>query len=250
MNRLKNKVAVITGGSSGMGLATAKLFASQGAKVVIVGRKQDKLNEAESKVSQCGEVLAIQCDVTSMGDLESMYQQAQDKFGKIDILFANAGMGVFIPTKKVSESDFDKITSVNFKGVFFTVQKALDYFNDNGSIILNASWIGHRGLAGGAIYGATKAAVMSLAQSFSIDLYQEKKIRVNSISPGAISTPMVKDSGLSESEIEQMRQQIPIKRWGDPEEIAKTVLFLASDDSSYIVGQDIPVDGGMLTLHG
>ena len=250
MNRLKNKVAVITGGSSGMGLATAKLFASQGAKVVIVGRKQDKLNEAESKVSQCGEVLAIQCDVTSMGDLESMYQQAQEKFGKIDILFANAGMGVFIPTKKVSESDFDKITSVNFKGVFFTVQKALDYFNDNGSIILNASWIGHRGLAGGAIYGATKAAVMSLAQSFSIDLYQEKKIRVNSISPGAISTSMVKDSGLGESEIEQMRQQIPIKRWGDPEEIAKTVLFLASDDSSYIVGQDIPVDGGMLTLHG
>ena len=250
MNRLENKVAVITGGSSGMGLATAKLFASEGAKVVSVGRSPDKLNEAESKISQCGEVLAIQCDVTSIDDLESMYQQVRDKFGKIDILFANAGMGVFIPTKKVSESDFDKITSVNYKGVFFTVQKALDYFNDDGSIILNASWIGHRGLAGGAIYGATKAAVRSLAQSFSVDLYQEKKIRVNSISPGAISTPMVQDSGMSDEEIEQMRQQIPIKRWGDPEEIAKTVLFLASDESSYIVGQDIPVDGGMLTLHG
>ena len=249
MNRLENKVAVITGGSSGMGLATAKLFASEGAKVVIVGRSLDTLKEAESEVAQHGEVLAIQCDVTSIDDLESMYQQAQDKFGKVDVLFANAGMGVFIPTKKVSESDFDKITSVNFKGVFFTVQKALDYFNDNGSIILNASWIGHRGLAGGAIYGATKAAVMSLAQSFAVDLYQEKKIRVNSISPGAISTPMVKDSGMDESEIEQMRQQIPIKRWGDPEEIAKTVLFLASDASSYIVGQDIPVDGGMLTLY-
>ena len=250
MNRLANKVAVITGGSSGMGLATARLFVLEGAKVVIVGRSPDRLKDAESKVANHGEVLAIQCDVTNMDDLESMYQQVRDKFGKIDVLFANAGMGVFIPTKKVSESDFDKITSVNFKGVFFTVQKALDYFNDNGSIILNASWIGHRGLAGGAIYGATKAAVKSLAQSFSIDLYKEQKIRVNLISPGAISTPMIKDSGMGDEEIEQMRQQIPIKRWGDPEEIAKTVLFLASDDSSYIVGQDIPVDGGMLTLHG
>lgn len=250
MNRLANKVAVITGGSSGMGLATARLFALEGAKVVIVGRSPDKLKDAESKIANHGEVLAIQCDITNMDDLESMYQQVSNEFGKIDVLFANAGMGVFIPTKKVSEPDFDKITSVNFKGVFFTVQKALDYFNDNGSIILNASWIGHRGLAGGAIYGATKAAVKSLAQSFSIDLYQEQKIRVNSISPGAISTPMIEDSGMGDEEIEQMRQQIPIKRWGDSEEVAKTVLFLASDDSSYIIGQDIPVDGGMLTLHG
>ena len=247
MNRLENKVAVITGGSSGMGLETAKLFASEGAKVVIVGRSLDKLKDAEKEVSQRGEVLAIQCDVSSLDNLDNLYQQVEEKYGKIDILFANAGIGDFTPATEVTEADFDKLVSINFKGVFFTVQKALKIFNDNGSIILNASWLGHRGVETCSVYGATKAAVISLAKTFSNEL-ADRNIRVNSISPGFIRTPIIEEIGMDEEKIEQRRQKIPAGRWGKPEEIAKTVLFLASDESSYILGQDIAIDGGIIPL--
>ena len=247
MNRLENKVAVITGGSSGMGLETAKLFASEGAKVVIVGRSLDKLKDAEKEVSQQGEITAIQGDVSSLDDLDNLYRQVEEKYGKIDILFANAGIGDFIPATEVTEADFDKLVSVNFKGVFFTVQKALKIFNDNGSIILNASWLGHRGVETCSVYGATKAAVISLAKTFSNEL-ADRNIRVNSISPGFIRTPIIEKIGMSEEKIEQRRQKIPAGRWGKPEEIAKTVLFLASDESSYILGQDIAIDGGIIPL--
>ena len=247
MNRLENKVAVITGGSSGMGLETAKLFASKGAKVVIVGRSPDKLKDAEKEVSQQGEITAIQGDVSSLDDLDNLYRQVEEKYGKIDILFANAGIGDFIPATEVTEADFDKLVSVNFKGVFFTVQKALKIFNDNGSIILNASWLGHRGVETCSVYGATKAAVISLAKTFSNEL-ADRNIRVNSISPGFIRTPIIEKIGMSEEKIEQRRQKIPAGRWGKPEEIAKTVLFLASDESSYILGQDIAIDGGIIPL--
>ena len=247
MNRLKDKVAVITGGSSGMGLETAKLFASEGAKVVIVGRSLDKLKDAEKEVSQSGEVLALQCDVSKLDDLDNLYQQTQDKYGKVDILFANAGIGLFTPAIETTESDFDKLVSVNFKGVFFTVQKALKVFNDGGSIILNASWLGHRGVETCSIYGATKAAVVSLAKTFANEL-ADRSIRVNSISPGFIRTPIIEKIGMDEEKIEQRRKKIPAKRWGQPEDIAKTVLFLASDESSYILGQDIAIDGGIIPL--
>ena len=244
MSSLKNQIAVITGGSSGMGLETAKLFASQGAKVVITGRSPAKLNEAEKEVSQHGEILALKCDVSKMDELDNLYQQTQDKYGLIDILFANAGIGKFAPASEVSEEDFDLLVNVNFKGLFFTVQKALKIFQDNGSIILNASWLGHRGLETTSVSAATKAAVSSLARTFSQEL-TNRGIRVNSISPGLIRTPIIESSGMDSKEIEQRRQTIPVKRWG---EIAKTVLFLASEDSSYILGQDIAIDGGILPL--
>ena len=247
MNRLENKVAVITGGSSGMGLETAKLFASEGAKVVIVGRSLDKLKNAEKEVSQHGEVLAIQCDVSNLNDLDNLYQQVENKYSKIDVLFANAGIGDFTPATEVTEADFDKLVSINFKGVFFTVQKALKIFNDNGSIILNASWLGHRGVETCSVYGATKAAVISLAKTFSNEL-ADRGIRVNSISPGFIRTPILDKIGMDEEKIEQRKKKIPAGRWGKPEEIAKTVLFLASNESSYILGQDIAIDGGIIPL--
>lgn len=247
MVRLQDKVAVITGGSSGMGLETAKLFASEGAKVVIVGRTLDKLKEAEQEVANHGEVLAVQGDVSKLDDLDNLYRQTQDKYGKVDILFANAGIGKFIPVTDLTEQDFDKLVSINFKGVFFTVQKALKAFNDNGSIILNASWLGHRGVETCSVYGATKAAVISLAKTFSNEL-TDRHIRVNSISPGFIRTPIIEEIGMSEAKIEERRKKIPAGRWGQPEEIAKTVLFLASDESSYILGQDIAIDGGIIPL--
>ena len=247
MTKLQNKVAVITGGSSGMGLETAKLFASEGAKVVIVGRSPDKLKDAEKEVANHGEVLGIQCDVSKLDELDNLYRQTQDKYGKIDILFANAGIGQFIRAVDITESDFDKLVSVNFKGVFFTVQKALAIFNDGGSIILNASWLGHRGVETCSIYGATKAAVISLAKTFANEL-TDRNIRVNSISPGFIRTPIIDEIGMDEEQIEQRRKKIPAKRWGQPEDIAKTVLFLASDESSYILGQDIAIDGGVIPL--
>ena len=245
--RLRNKVAVITGGSSGMGLETAKLFASEGAKVVIVGRSLDKLKNAEKEVSQQGEVLAIQCDVSNLNDLDNLYQQVENKYSKIDVLFANAGIGDFTPATEVTEADFDKLVSINFKGVFFTVQKALKIFNDNGSIILNASWLGHRGVETCSVYGATKAAVISLAKTFSNEL-ADRGIRVNSISPGFIRTPILDKIGMDEEKIEQRKKKIPAGRWGKPEEIAKTVLFLATNESSYILGQDIAIDGGIIPL--
>ena len=247
MNRLQNKVAVITGGSSGMGLATAKLFASEGAKVIIVGRSLDKLKDAEKEVAKHGEVTGLQCDVSKLDELDNLYQQIQNKYGNINILFANAGIGQFIRATEITEDDFDKLVSINFKGVFFTVQKALKIFDDGGSIILNASWLGHRGVDTCSVYGATKAAVISLAKTFSNEL-ADQNIRVNSISPGFIRTPIIEEIGMSEEKIEQRRKKIPAQRWGQPEEIAKTVLFLASDESSYILGQDIAIDGGVIPL--
>jgi NAD(P)-dependent dehydrogenase (short-subunit alcohol dehydrogenase family) len=247
MARLQNKVALITGGSSGMGLATAKLFAQEGAKVVISGRSQQSLDQAEQEISEFGEVLAVQSDTAKLTDIETLFQKIEGRFGNIDILFANAGIGRFSPTAEITEEDFDAIVDINFKGLFFTVQRALKGVNDGTSIILNASWTAHRGLPRSTVYAATKAAVISLAQSLSAELV-ERKIRVNSISPGFIHTPILEKSGLDEQHIEDRRQQIPMKRWGTPEDVAPTVLFLASDESSYITGQDILIDGGIVTL--
>lgn len=247
MSRLQDKVAVITGGSSGMGLETSKLFASEGAKVVIVGRSPDKLQAASTEIARQGEAFAVQCDVSKMKDLDSLYEKTKAKYGKIDILFANAGIGKFIPAIETTEADFDQLVNVNFKGLFFTVQKALPIFKDNGSIIMNASWLGHRGVETCSIYGATKAAVISLAKTLSNEL-AERNIRVNSISPGFIRTPIIDKIGMDEEKIEARRNKIPAKRWGKPEEIAKTVLFLASEESSYIFGQDIAIDGGVISL--
>ena len=226
MARLQNKVALITGGSSGMGLATAKLFAQEGAKVVISGRSQESLTKAEREISEFGEVLAIQSDTSKLTDIETLFQKIEERFGNIDILFANAGVGKFSPVAEVTEEDFDAIVNINFKGLFFTVQRALKGINDGASIILNASWTAHRGLYKSNVYAATKAAVISLAQTISAESV-ERGIRVNSISPGFIDTPILEKSGLDEQHIEERRQQIPMKRWGTSDDVAPTVLFVS-----------------------
>ncbi|MCC5620981.1 glucose 1-dehydrogenase [Nostoc sp. CHAB 5715] len=245
--KLQNKVAVITGGSSGMGFATAKLFLAEGARVAITGRREDALHEAAQKLGYAEQLLTVSADASKVDDLDRLYQQVEERFGKLDILFANAGVGDSTGIEDVTEEKFDFIVNVNFKGVFFTVQRALSHFNDGGAIVLNASLTAYQGLPNLTVYAATKAAVSSLARSMSAVLLK-RRIRVNSVSPGVIETAMlnevVKDADLQES----LRQQIPVQRFGNADEVAKAVLFLASDDASYIVGEDLLVDGGRIRL--
>ena len=246
MAKLTGKVALVTGGNSGMGLATAKLFAAEGAKVVITGRRQDALDEAAKNVGPS--VLAVQGDVSKMADLDRLFATIKSKFGHLDILFANAGLGGVAPLGQVTEEQFDREFAINVKGLFFTVQKALPLLRDGSSIILNASIAAHMGMEGFSVYSATKAAVRSFARTWTSDL-KGRKIRVNSLSPGPIETPIFGKMGLSEEQANGFKQalpgMVPLGRMGSDEEIAKTVLFLASDDSSYITGIDLVVDGGM-----
>ena len=246
MAKLTGKVALVTGGNSGMGLATAKLFAAEGAKVVITGRRQDALDEAAKNVGPS--VLAVQGDVSKMADLDRLFATIKSKFGHLDILFANAGLGGVAPLGQVTEEQFDREFAINVKGLFFTVQKALPLLRDGSSIILNASIAAHMGMEGFSVYSATKAAVRSFARTWTSDL-KGRKIRVNSLSPGPIETPIFGKMGLSEEQAQGFKQalpgMVPLGRMGSDEEIARTVLFLASDDSSYITGIDLVVDGGM-----
>src|ERR1700677_1319561 len=246
MAKLTGKVALVTGGNSGMGLATAKLFAAEGAKVVITGRRQDALDEAAKNVGPS--VLAVQGDVSKMADLDRLFATIKSKFGHLDILFANAGLGGVAPLGQVTEEQFDREFAINVKGLFFTVQKALPLLRDGSSIILNASIAAHMGMEGFSVYSATKAAVRSFARTWTSDL-KGRKIRVNSLSPGPIETPIFGKMGLSEEQANGFKQalpgMVPLGRMGSDEEIARTVLFLASDDSSYITGIDLVVDGGM-----
>ena len=246
MAKLTGKIALVTGGNSGMGLATAKLFAAEGAKVVITGRRQDALDEAAKNVGPS--VLAVQGDVSKMADLDRLFATIKSKLGHLDILFANAGLGGVAPLGQVTEEQFDREFAINVKGLFFTVQKALPLLRDGSSIILNASIAAHMGMEGFSVYSATKAAVRSFARTWTSDL-KGRKIRVNSLSPGPIETPIFGKMGLSEEQAQGFKQalpgMVPLGRMGSDEEIARTVLFLASDDSSYITGIDLVVDGGM-----
>ena len=245
MAKLKDKVAVITGGNSGMGLATAELFAAEGAQVVITGRRQNELDAAVSKIGR--NAIGVQGDVANLADLDRLYAIVKEKYGYIDILFANAGVGKLAPLEAITEEFFDWHFNINVKGLVFSVQKALPLFRDGGSIILNASVAGVTGMEAFSVYSATKAAVRSFARGWTLDL-KERKIRVNSLSPGPIETPIFGKMGLSETEIKQfstnIKTQVPMGRIGTPDEIAKAALFLASDDSSYITGIDLFVDGG------
>lgn len=249
MGRLTGKVAVITGGNSGMGFDTAKLFISEGAKVVITGRRQTELDIAVSELGSSA--LGVQGDVSKLLDLDHLVSKVQKSFGKIDILFANAGLGELAPLSEVSEAHFDKHFDVNVKGLFFSVQKLLPLMNDGGAIILNASVAAQKGMEAFSVYCATKAAVRSFARSWTIEL-KGRNIRVNSISPGPIETPIFGKMGLSEAQMQDFGShvlaQVPMGRMGTGMEIAKTVLFLASDDSSYITGVDLCVDGGMAQI--
>jgi len=243
--KLENKVAVVTGGNSGIGLATAKAFKAEGAKVVIFGRNQETLDFA---VRELGDVLAVQGDVTNLADIDRLYAETVAEYGKIDVLFVNAGVGKIAPVGAVDEAFFDQVSNINFKGAYFTVQKSLDHLNDGASVVLTTSIGNQVGMPAFSVYSATKAAVRSLARSFSAELIS-RGIRVNAVSPGPVETPIFSRMGLSQQEIEgfgeQMLSQHPMKRFGKPEEIASAAVFLASDDSSYVLGVELVVDGGM-----
>ena len=249
--RLDGKIAVITGGTSGIGLATAHRFVQEGAYVFITGRRQGELDTAVKQIGK--NVTGIQGDVTNLEDLDRLYDTVKQRKGRIDVLFANAGIAEFKTLGSITESHFDKSFNINVKGLLFTVQKALPLFQDGGSIILTASIGGSKGFEGGSIYDATKAAVRSFARSWTVDL-KNRKIRVTAVSPGLISTPMLsaQGMGLSEEQFEQFKKSVlnslSLGRVGTPDEIAKAVAFLASDDSSYITGIELFVDGGIAQI--
>ena len=247
--KLQGKVAVVTGGNSGIGLAIAREFAEQGADVVVFGRNAQTLDEAVRSIGNG--TLGVQGDVTRLDDLDRLYQETVARFGKIDILVANAGIARPAPLDLTDEALFDLTSDINFKGAFFTVQKAVPHLNDGASIILVTSAGNVKGLPNFSVYVATKAAVRSLARSFSAELLP-RGIRVNALSPGPIETPIFGRMGLPEEAMEgiaaKMTEMLPIKRFGKPEEMAKAALFLASSDSSYVVGSELVADGGMSQL--
>jgi NAD(P)-dependent dehydrogenase (short-subunit alcohol dehydrogenase family) len=249
MGKLDGKIAVITGGNSGIGLATAKRFAAEGAKVVITGRRQAELDKAVAEVGHGA--IGVRGDVAKLADLDRLYATVKEKHGRVDVLFANAGGGKFAPLGAITEEHFEQEFNVNVKGLLFTVQKALPLFTDGGSIILNASIVSIKGMAALSVYSATKAAVRSFARTWTVDL-KDRKIRVNALSPGPIETPGVEGLAKSREELEQIKaslaKQVPLGRMGEADEIAKVAVFLASDDSSFITGVELFVDGGMAQI--
>jgi len=244
MSRLRDKVAVITGGNSGIGFGIAEEFKNEGAKGVIVGRNQETL---DSSLAQLGDnFIAINADVTNLADLERVFKETSEKFGKIDVIVANAGGGTIGTVATIGEADYDKTMDLNLKSVYFTVHKALPYMNDGGSIILAA----HRAYTSFTLYGAAKAAVIYFAKAFSSDLL-DRKIRANVITPGTTDTPAF-EKFVPAEQIEAVKQHyagvMPTGRIGRPSDIGKTAVFLASDDSSFMLGAELLVDGGMTYL--
>ena len=238
--KLIGKVAVVTGGNSGIGLATAQEFKAQGAKVAIFGRSQKTLDEAVHTIGEG--TLAVRGNVTDLADLNRLYEQTVERFGKVDILVVNAGISKPAPVEQVDEALFDQISDTNFKGAFFTVQRALPHLNEGASIILVTAAVNQKGVPGYSVVSATKAALRSLARTFSAELLH-RGIRVNALSPGTIETPIFGKLGLPVEPL-KWAEQIPMKRIGTAEEMAKAALFLASSDSSYVLGAELVVDGG------
>ena len=247
--KLEGKVALITGGNSGIGLATAKQFVNEGAYVFITGRREAELAAAKKQIGK--NVTAIQSDVSNLDDLDRLFVQIKKEKRNIDIVFANAGVARYAPLGAITEDFFDSIFNINVKGVLFTVQKSLPLLRDGGSIILNASIVVTKGLSSNSVYSATKAAVRSFARTWTTDL-KDRRIRVNAISPGPIDTPGLSELLASSETGEQRKKMIsttvPLGRFGRPEEIAKAVVFLASDDASYITGIELFVDGGFAQI--
>jgi len=243
--KLKNKVAVVTGGNSGIGLATAKLFAAEGAKVAITGRNSATIDEAVAAIGNGS--IGVVSDVANVGSLESLFSRVNKGLGKIDVLVVNAGIVSMGPLESITEEEFDKVTGINYKGVLFTVQKALPYLNDGASIVVTSSTVAYKGIAGAALYISTKAAERSLVRVFAAEL-APRKIRVNTLSPGSITTPIFAKAGFPSAVVDQMEtffaENSPLKRSGTVDEMAKGFLFLASDDSSYMTGGDLLLDGG------
>jgi NAD(P)-dependent dehydrogenase (short-subunit alcohol dehydrogenase family) len=245
MGKLDGKIALITGGNSGIGLATAKQFVSEGAYVFITGRRDAELAAAVKEIGK--NVTGIQGDVSNLGDLDRLFAQIKREKGRLDIVFANAGVAKYAPFGTITEELYDWTFDINVKGLVFTVQKALPLLPDGASIILNASIVASKGLPANSVYSATKAAIRSFARTWTTDL-KARRIRVNAVSPGAIDTPGLSQL-LGSSEIGQQRLQmistgVPLGRLGTSDEIAKAVVFLASDDASYVTGTELFVDGG------
>ncbi|TVT91214.1 SDR family oxidoreductase [Pseudomonas sp. RGB] len=245
MSRLNGKIAVITGGNSGIGLATAIRFATEGAQVVIVGRRQQELDNALRLIGP--EAIAIQGDISNLDDLDRIFTQVKAAKGRIDVLFANAGLGDFQPIGSITEESFDRTFGINVKGTLFTVQKALALMGAGGSVILTGSTTGTMGTPAFSVYSATKAALRNFARSSALDL-QGTGIRVNVLSPGPIATPgldlALSGTGQKDAIIDGMTAQVPLGRIGQAEEVAAAALFLASDESSFMTGSEMFMDGG------
>ncbi|MHA6832022.1 SDR family oxidoreductase [Ralstonia pseudosolanacearum] len=244
--KLENKIAFITGGTSGIGLETAKLFRAEGAKVVIVGSSADRLAAAGKALD--GDALLVEADVRKVADLERAVEQTRAKFGRIDVVFANAGAGTVAPLEAVTPEYVESDMALNFSGIFFTIQKTVPFIPKGGSVIVTTSFLNTIGMPGMSILAATKAAARSLVRTLGAEL-APRGIRVNAISPGAISTPFHGKMGLSEDQVSEvaaaLTEKIGLKRFGESVELAKTALFLASDDSSYTTGTELVVDGGL-----
>jgi NAD(P)-dependent dehydrogenase (short-subunit alcohol dehydrogenase family) len=249
MNRLQNKVAVITGGNSGIGFATAQLFIAEGAEVIITGRNKESVDKAVAELGQSAK--GIVSDTGSMKDIKQIQAQVAAIHPVIDIIFLNAGVAKFSPIENADEAFFDEQFNINVKGSYFTIQQLLPLLKEGSSIVLNTSINAHIGMANAAIYAASKAAQLTLIRNLSAE-FLSKKIRVNAVSPGPVTTPLYGKLGLSEEQLSAtasgILSSIPVGRFGTPEEIAKTVLFLASDDSTFLLGAELIADGGMSTL--
>ncbi len=255
MKRLEGKVAVVTGGNSGIGLATARRLQEEGARVAISGRSKKTLDEAVKTIGNG--LVAVQSDVAKLTDVDKLFADVSQKLGKIDVLFVNAGVAKFAPLAETSESVYDELFDINIKGAYFTIQKALPFLNDGASIILNTSVADSTGTEGASAYSATKAALRSLARTAAAELVGRgirvklvgRGIRVNTVAPGPIVTPIFGRTGLPKEAIDEFAKgvltRVPMKRFGQPEEVAATVAFLASQDASYITGVEINVDGGL-----
>lgn len=246
MGKLDGKVALITGANSGIGLATAKLFVQEGAKVAITGRRQEALDEAVKEIG--GDVKAILADAADIPKTKDVVEQTVAAFGKIDILFVNAGVAYFAPHTDITEDFFDSQFNINVKGPFFLIKEAIPHLNEGAVIVGNTSIVGQKGFDGTSVYSATKAAFRSLSRVLASEL-RERKIRVVSVAPGPIETPIYGKLGMPQEAVEEMgagfAQQVPLGRFGSSDELAKSVLFLASDDASFVNGVELEVDGGL-----